>query len=366
MVRGQQDLSSFGQEPIGSGRRVLDVGEVAAIIDELLLDERLIECRVRGEITNCKHHTSGHCYFSLSGERDGEPAQVPCVCWRRDAARLKDELRDGRTVIAFGSIANYAAGGRYQFYVCDVERAGIGEKFLQVERWRRELAKEGCFSEEKKRPLPRFPTRVGVVTSPTGAVLHDILNVLGRRFPVEVLLSPTPVQGDGAEVEIAAAIGRVDGRADVPRALLAGSERADDAADDAQRVAVVVRQMVGDAGGLGVQIPAAELLGGDDRRWPPSPAADHRGRSCPGCARSPLRRSWRARRHRRPYTNRAPPRSAECPARSWWPGCRRCGRSGRGREIPRPGGAGTRRRSRPDRCTAAGSGWRSPAPAGAS
>ncbi|HOT94204.1 MAG TPA: exodeoxyribonuclease VII large subunit [Methanoregulaceae archaeon] len=215
MVRGQQDLSSFGQEPIGSGRRVLDVGEVAAIIDELLLDERLIECRVRGEITNCKHHTSGHCYFSLSGERDGEPAQVPCVCWRRDAARLKDELRDGRTVIAFGSIANYAAGGRYQFYVCDVERAGIGEKFLQVERWRRELAKEGCFSEEKKRPLPRFPTRVGVVTSPTGAVLHDILNVLGRRFPVEVLLSPTPVQGDGAEVEIAAAIGRVDGRADV-------------------------------------------------------------------------------------------------------------------------------------------------------
>ena len=222
MVQGQQDLFSFEQEstlasrePAVSGRRVLDVGEMAGIIDELLLDERLIECFVRGEITNCRHHASGHCYFSLSGERDGETAQVPCVCWRRDAARLRDELQDGRTVIAFGSISHYAAGGRYQFYVRDAERAGIGEKFLQVERWRRELAAEGCFVEATKRPLPRYPARVGVVTSPTGAVLHDILNVLGRRYPLEIVLSPTSVQGDGSEHEIAAAIGRVDGRADV-------------------------------------------------------------------------------------------------------------------------------------------------------
>ena len=119
MVQGQQDLFSFEQEstvamrePAGSGRRVLDVSEMAAIIGELLLDERLIECFVRGEITNCRHHASGHCYFSLSGERDGETAQVPCVCWRRDAARLRDELQDGQTVIAFGSISHYAAGGR--------------------------------------------------------------------------------------------------------------------------------------------------------------------------------------------------------------------------------------------------------------
>ncbi|KAF5058003.1 Exodeoxyribonuclease 7 large subunit [anaerobic digester metagenome] len=222
MVQGQQDLFSFDQEvtfevddPAGSGRRVLHVGEVTAIIDELLLDERLIECFVRGEITNCRHHASGHCYFSLSGEWGGETAQVPCVCWRRDAVRLRDELQDGQTVIAFGSISHYAAGGRYQFYVRDAERAGVGEKFLQVERWRRELAAEGCFSEATKRPLPPYPIRVGVVTSPTGAVLHDILNVLGRRFPVEIILSPTSVQGDGAEHEIAAAIGRVDGRADV-------------------------------------------------------------------------------------------------------------------------------------------------------
>lgn len=222
MVQGQQDLSSFEQGAdddvrvsAGSGRRVLHVDEVAAIIDELLLDERLIECYVRGEITNCRHHASGHCYFSLSGERDGETAQVPCVCWRGDAARLRNELQDGQTVIAFGSISHYAAGGRYQFYVRDVERAGIGEKFLQVERWRRELLTEGCFSGAAKVLLPRYPVRVGVVTSPTGAVLHDILNVLGRRFPVEIVLSPTAVQGDGAEHEIAAALKRIDGHADV-------------------------------------------------------------------------------------------------------------------------------------------------------
>ena len=136
---------------------------------------------------------------------------VPCVIWRRDADRLGHELEDGQSVIAFGSIGHYAAGGRYQFYVRGAELAGIGEKYLQVERWRRELGAEGCFQEFRKRGLPRYPARVGVVTSSTGAVLHDIVNVLRRRFPVELVLSPTAVQGDGAELEIAAAIRRVDG-----------------------------------------------------------------------------------------------------------------------------------------------------------
>lgn len=197
------------------GRQVLGVAEMAGIIDELLLDERLIECFVRGEISNCRHHASGHCYFSLSEERNGETAQLPCVCWRRDAVRLGEVLRDGQTVIAFGSVSHYAAGGRYQFYVREADRAGVGEKYLQLERWRQELAAEGCFLEAAKRPLPRFPVRVGVVTSSTGAVLHDILNVLGRRFPVELVLSPTAVQGDGAEREIGRAIARLDGRVDV-------------------------------------------------------------------------------------------------------------------------------------------------------
>ncbi len=217
LFSGDGDVADEVEEPAAQipGRRVLGVGEMAAIIDELLLDERLIECFVRGEISNCRHHTSGHCYFVLSEERDDETAQIPCVCWRRDAIRLREELRDGQTVIAFGSVAHYAAGGRYQFYVREVERSGLGDKFLQLERWRQELAAEGCFLELTKRALPRFPARVGVVTSSTGAVLHDILNVLGRRFPAELVLSPTAVQGDGAEHAIAAAIARLDGRVDV-------------------------------------------------------------------------------------------------------------------------------------------------------
>lgn len=201
--------------PEPRGRHALGVGELAAIIDDLLLDERLIECFVQGEVTNYHRHSSGHRYFSLSEERDGETAVIPCVIWRRDADRLGGELEDGQSVVAFGSIGHYAAGGRYQFYVRGAEQAGVGEKYLQVERWRCELGIEGCFQEFRKRGLPRYPARVGVVTSSTGAVLHDIVNVLRRRFPVELVLSPTAVQGDGAELEIAAAIRRVDGLVDV-------------------------------------------------------------------------------------------------------------------------------------------------------
>src|SRR5512138_401579 len=140
--------------PDSSRRHVLGVGELAAIIDDLLLDERLIECFVRGEVTNYRRHTSGHLYFSLSEERDGEIALIPCVIWRRDADRLRHELEDGQTVIAFGSIGHYAAGGRYQFYAREAEPAGIGEKYLQVERWRCELAADGCFQEFRKQGLP--------------------------------------------------------------------------------------------------------------------------------------------------------------------------------------------------------------------
>ncbi len=224
MDRAQRNLFSkewnpdpAPEEPVPAlpRRHVLGVGELATIIDDLLLDERLIECFVRGEVTNYHRHASGHRYFSLSEERDGETAVIPCVIWRRDADRLGHELEDGQSVIAFGSIGHYAAGGRYQFYVRGAEQAGIGEKHLQVERWRGELGSEGCFQELRKRGLPRYPVRVGVVTSSTGAVLHDIVNVLRRRFPVELVLSPTAVQGDGAELEIAAAIRQVDGMVDV-------------------------------------------------------------------------------------------------------------------------------------------------------
>jgi exodeoxyribonuclease VII large subunit len=135
--------------------------------------------------------------------------------WKTDARRIGGEFRDGMDVIAFGSITHYAPQGKYQFIVRELRHTGEGEKHLLVERWKTELAAEGLFSEERKRPLPRFPLRVGVVTSETGAVLQDIRNIITRRYPLEIIVSPTAVQGESAHCEIAAALARVDGLADV-------------------------------------------------------------------------------------------------------------------------------------------------------
>jgi exodeoxyribonuclease VII large subunit len=135
--------------------------------------------------------------------------------WQSRAQALDFEPRDGLPVIALGSVQVYEARGDLGFYVEEMLPAGAGERHLLVERWKKELAAEGLFAEERKRPLPLFPSRVGVVTARTGAVLHDILHVIGRRFPVEIVLSATAVQGDTAHLEIARAIRVLDGRVDV-------------------------------------------------------------------------------------------------------------------------------------------------------
>ena len=118
-------------------------------------------------------------------------------------------------VIITGSVRVYPPHGAYQIQVKEMTRGGAGEKYLLVERWKKELAAEGWFAIERKRPLPSFPTRVGVVTSETGAVIHDIRTVIARRYPVEIVISPTAVQGEDAHREIARAIERVAGRVDV-------------------------------------------------------------------------------------------------------------------------------------------------------
>ena len=210
--------------PAPSGRHILGVGELAAIIDDLLLDERLIECFVRGEVTNYHRHASGHRYFSLSEEREGESAVIPCVIWRRDAGRLGHELEDGQSVIAFGSIGNYAAGGVTSSTCARPSRPASARNTCRSSGGAARLGTEGCFQEFRKQGLPRYPARVGVVTSPTGAVLHDIMNVLRRRFPVELVLSLTAVQGDGAEARDCGRdpAGRRDGRRDHRRARRRG------------------------------------------------------------------------------------------------------------------------------------------------
>lgn len=192
------------------------VSELSSIISELLDDSRLQDVRVRGEVTNYKHHGSGHRYFSLSEKGGGSTAAViKCVMWRSDAERLAFRPEEGMEVVVTGTVTLYAPHGAYQLRVRSMEKAGLGEKYLLLEKWKKELAAEGLFSAERKRELPPFPSRVGVVTSETGAVIHDIRNVITRRYPVGIVISPTAVQGEEAHGEIAAAIRRLAGLADV-------------------------------------------------------------------------------------------------------------------------------------------------------
>ncbi|MEN6443709.1 MAG: exodeoxyribonuclease VII large subunit [Methanoregula sp.] len=196
----------------------LSVSEVSHIIGSLLEDKRLQDIRVQGEITNYTHHARGHRYFSLSekrGENGSTAAVIKCVMWRSDADRLTFDPQDGMDVIIAGSVRSYAPHGTYQLQVKAMEKAGLGEKYLLVERWKKELAQEGCFAAERKRLLPQYPRRVGVVTSETGAVIHDIRIVIERRYPVEIVISPTAVQGEDAHGQIAHAIRRLAGLVDV-------------------------------------------------------------------------------------------------------------------------------------------------------
>lgn len=204
------------QEKGEHGIEIFRVSMIASIISSILDDDRLQDIWIRGEVTNFKTHASGHRYFSLSERKEhGTAAVLQCVMWRSDAQKLGFEVRDGIDVIAFGSVGHYAPQGRYQFYVRDLRHAGEGEKHLLVEQWKAMLTAEGVFAADRKRPLPRFPARVGVVTSETGAVLQDIRNVIARRFPLELVISPTAVQGDEAHREIVRALQRIDGSVDV-------------------------------------------------------------------------------------------------------------------------------------------------------
>jgi exodeoxyribonuclease VII large subunit len=192
------------------------VSELSAIIEGLLDNPLLQDILVRGEVTNYTHHARGHRYFSLSEKGGGNTAAViKCVMWRSDAERLSFNPSEGMEVIVAGTVRAYAPHGSYQLQVKEIRKAGLGEKFLLLEQWKKQLAGEGCFSLERKRCLPAFPARVGVVTSETGAVIHDIRTVVGRRYPLEIIISPTAVQGEQAHREIAVAITRLAGMVDV-------------------------------------------------------------------------------------------------------------------------------------------------------
>ncbi len=167
------------------------------------LEDRFSYVRVRGEISGYRGpHTSGHVYFALKDEG----ARIDAIIWRTTFARMKIKPEEGLEVIASGKITTFPAKSAYQIVVESLEPAGAGALMALLDARRRQLAAEGLFAAERKRPLPFLPRTIGVVTSPTGAVIRDILHRLSDRFPVRVLLWPVRVQGEGAAEEIAAAI----------------------------------------------------------------------------------------------------------------------------------------------------------------
>jgi exodeoxyribonuclease VII large subunit len=158
---------------------------------------------VQGEISNYKQHPSGHQYFTLKDQR----AQIGCVIWRDTMAPLRQPLVDGAQVQAYGTVTVFEAQGKYQLRVEILQPRGIGLLQAKFEALKRKLEAEGLFAPERKRPLPKFPQRIGIVTSPTGAAVRDMLNVLRRRAPwLQILINPVRVQGTGAAQEIAVAI----------------------------------------------------------------------------------------------------------------------------------------------------------------
>ena len=173
---------------------------------------------VEGEVSNFSRPISGHCYFTL---KDAS-AQLGCVMWRNVAQAQTYRPASGDLVLAHGRVGVYEAGGRYQLYVDQLRPAGLGHLYQQFERLKARLEAEGLFAPERKRPLPPFPRRIGVVTSPSAAALRDVLTILGRRYPLaEVLLAPTPVQGDEAPPHIVAALEALNRRDDVDVIIVA-------------------------------------------------------------------------------------------------------------------------------------------------
>lgn len=158
---------------------------------------------VEGEISNFLHHSSGHRYFTL---KDAD-AQLKAVIWKFSAQGLTLALKDGLKVRAFGDITLYEKGGNYQLRVIKIVLKGIGSLEEQFQKLKTKLAGEGLFELERKRPIPQYPRTIGIITSPTGAVVRDIINICRRRAPmVRLVLRPTKVQGEGAAADIAAAI----------------------------------------------------------------------------------------------------------------------------------------------------------------
>ncbi len=190
-----------------TSQRPLSVWELTSQLKDIL-EGAFPAVWVTGEISNFSRSHSGHCYLTLKDDR----AQLRAVMWRGVAVRTRFDLYDGLEVICHGHLNVYAARGSYQLVIANVVPRGMGALELALRQLRERLAREGLFDAARKRPLPAFVRRIAVVTSPTGAAIHDFLQVLGRRWRgADVLIVPVRVQGEGAAAEIAATIRAING-----------------------------------------------------------------------------------------------------------------------------------------------------------
>ena len=175
-------------------------GYVKKILDHNII---LNNVWIKGEISNFKHHYSGHLYITLKDEG----GVLKAVMFRSSAQSLTFEPSDGMKVLARGRISVYEAGGAYQLYIEEMIPDGVGELYIAYEQLKKQLAEEGLFDETHKKPIPQFPKRVGVVTASTGAAVRDIINVITRRYPMaEIVIYPAQVQGTGAAQSVVRAI----------------------------------------------------------------------------------------------------------------------------------------------------------------
>jgi exodeoxyribonuclease VII large subunit len=211
VIRKGQSQWEFGELfPAEPARVVLTVSEVTARVRRLL-EQQFGAVAVTGEVSNLRAQSSGHVYFTLKDAG----SQLSCVLWRSTTIRDRDLLRDGQKLVAQGDLTVYEPRGQYQLVVRSIEVQGVGTLQLAFERLKQKLNAEGLFAPERKRPLPRFPRRVGLVTSPTGAAIRDVLHVLQRRDPgLELVLAACRVQGEGAAAGIVAAIAMLNAWSD--------------------------------------------------------------------------------------------------------------------------------------------------------
>jgi len=199
--------------------KALTVTDLTRYIREMFeLDYRLQDVWVQGEISNLSRPASGHVYFSLKDSG----AALKCVMWRGSVTAGVKRLRDGDAVTVHGKLGVYEVQGVYQLYADAIQPAGVGDLYQQFEQLKAQLQAEGLFEPNRKRTLPEKVNVIGIVTSPTGAALQDMLNIIGRRWPLlRVVLSPTPVQGDDAPPKIIAALERLYQRDDLDAIIIA-------------------------------------------------------------------------------------------------------------------------------------------------